>query len=346
MAGSARAAARRGKPATPRAAQRRSARAITAWYLENYHDTPEDPGVGRMFCDPSRVGHFAVSPEALRAGDAAALFKTLVATTMFQRRQDLQIQRVLRGISAEDTAELTDPARLLALADSGCPHSKSIEALLSSCDLRKDEGRGGCSAEPSRLCALKRHTELLKRYGHFGKVPTSIALTLRHHQTPDLPTLRRKIIASSRGPVDAAEALEAALSKAWRVSEKIAAMYLSMVTNPDLSPGFAPWSEGVDWTHYVVIDSNVDLYLKASGYPGPWTYAWRRRFIQRLARTIDLSSLKPGLNPYNPRIVQQALYLFMSLSNRRAIERDCGALGEEACQRCLPTLRALCPRRR
>ena len=30
-------------------------------------------------------------------------------------------------------------------------------------------GLGACSANPDTACHLKRHTVLLKRYGHFGK---------------------------------------------------------------------------------------------------------------------------------------------------------------------------------
>ena len=56
-------------------------------------------------------------------------------------------------------------------------------------------------------------------------------------------------------------ALERELSRAWRVNQKIASMFLSMVTNPDLSRGVAPWTRGIDWTYYVVVDSNVDLFL-------------------------------------------------------------------------------------
>ena len=129
------------------------------------------------------------------------------------------------------------------------------------------------------------------------------------------------------------------------MSDKIAAMFLSAVTNPALSSGLAPWAEGVDASAFVVIDSNVDLFLKAIGYPGPWTYGARRAFIQRLARRVPLDELKPGLARYNPRLVQQALYMFMSVSNRRDSARDCGALGWSACQACPRAVSSLCARR-
>lgn len=318
----------------------------TRWYLHLYHDTPDDPGVARSLCDPARVGAFAADPAAVAAGAPDALFRLLVATTMFQRRADLQIERVLRGISPEDADELCAPARLLALADAcACPHARAIGPLLDACDLAKDPdtGLGTCGAAPATPCALKRHTVLLKRYGHFGKVPTSLALTLRAHDAPDLPALRARALSEAADPTDAAARLEAMLRRAWRVSDKIAAMYLSMLANPDLCPGIAPWSEGLDWTGWVVIDSNVDLYLERIGYQGSWTYAARRDFILALAREIDLSELKPGLRPYNPRIIQQAMYLSQSALNRKARARDCCHQGAAACEVCPSALRDLCP---
>jgi hypothetical protein len=300
-------------------------RIVTAWYLARYHGTPDDPGVVGMFTDPDRVGHFAVTREALEAEAPEALFSLLVATTMFQRRQDLQIMRVLRGISAQDAAVLGNSAGLLTAADAcGCDAARALDRLLGQCDLRKDEGgQGACSYSPDTACAPKRHAVLLKRYGHFGKVPTSLALTLRAEGVSDLGELRRRCIGESATPAAASLALEAALCRSWRVSDKIAAMYLSMLSNPDLWPVKAPWSDGLDWRRWVVIDSNVDLFLASIGYAGTGTYEARRAFLVALSAEVDLNELKPGLCSNNPRIVQQAAYLFMSVTNRRALARDC-----------------------
>ncbi len=326
----------------PTASQVGAARAVTRWYLERYHDTPHDVGVASMFTDPGRVGAFAVAEADLAAGEPDALFKVLVATTMFQRRQDLQIMRVLRGLGQEDVEELTSPARLLALAgQSGCPNATSLSGLLTRCDLRKDERRlGACHAQPSIECAPKRHAVLLKRYGHFGKVPTGLALALRERDCADLGELRERALRAGDGPSDAAARLEAALCAAWRVSDKIAAMFLSAVSNPDLCPGIAPWEQGLDWRRWVVIDSNVDLFLRWIGYDGPMTYGARRAFLIALAARVDISSIKPSLRADNPRIVQQAAYLFMSVTNRRASAADCAREG--VCESCSPTLASGC----
>lgn len=328
----------------PTPGQCAAARAVTAWYLRTYFGTEDDVGVAAMFCRHDRVGHFAVDQGALKAGDPNALFRLLVTMTMFQRRSDLQIMRVLRGIAHADALELTDAARLLALADDGCDISRSLDTLLGRCDLGKcpETKRGTCGQRPDSACQLKRHTELLKRYGHFGKMPTSVALMLRAQGVEDLPSLRDRIWAEKDEPHDRALALEAAISRAWRISEKIAAMYLSALTNPDLSGQLAPWSDGVDTDHFVVVDSNVDLFLKKIEYRGPMSYRGRRTFVQALALRIPLDEMHPNLRRYNPRIVQQALYMFMSESNRRADPADCCHDAPASCGRCPSVLASRC----
>jgi hypothetical protein len=112
-------------------------------------------------------------------------------------------------------------------------------------------------------------------------------------------------------------------------------MYLSAVSNPDLAPdGEAPWTDGLDWTYFVAIDSNVDLALALLGYSGARSYEARRAFVQALARRIDLAALDARLRPYNPRLVQQAFYVFMSSANRRALPGDCMHAGAAACEEC------------
>ena len=339
----------RGASRSPRPTERqlRVTRAVTRWYLDSYYGTPADTGLAAMFCDPARVGHFAVDPAALAAGEGAALFRLLVTMTMFQRRSDAQIMRVLRGIERADALELTDADGLLELAaQAGCEHLASTQSIKDGCDLAKDPETklGVCSQRPGLSCHLKRHTVLLRRYGHFGKVPTSAALMVRASGAADLAGLKASVWSAVTDPLERALALERALCEAWRVSEKIAAMFLSAVTNPDLSGSLAPWRQGVDTARFVVVDSNVDLYLKAVGYSGAWTYSARRSFVQRLAQGVALDELRAGLSRFNPRLVQQALYMFMSLSNRRESDGDCSYEGVAACGACQPELSAICGR--
>jgi hypothetical protein len=333
-------------PVRLRASQVAATSAVVQWYLQNHFRRPSDTGLVEMFCDPSRVGAFAVDRRALRMGDGRALFRLLVATAMFQRRQDVQILRILQGIDAPDADEISDSGKLLALVeDSGCAHMRTTLALAEDCDLAKDPRTrvGCCDANPNVPCHLKRHTVLLKRYGHFGKVPTSIALMVREAGAEDLPALRRLVMTRTRDPLMRAQELERELSRAWRVHQKIASMFLSMITNPDLSRGIAPWSRGIDWTYYVVIDSNVDLFLTSIAYRGGRSYDARRDFVRQLARGIDLSEFDATLRPYNPRLVQQAMYLFMSTANRRAAAEDCIQHAPTPCTTCPRAVRIRCP---
>jgi hypothetical protein len=316
------------------------------WYLQRYFRTADDPGVTKRFCEPAQVGAFALDPARLAEGDARSLFRLLVMTVMFQRRQDQQILRVLRGTPASRVRELTDPALLLRLAsESPCACLRSNANLIQDCDLAKDPvaKHGCCRSHPELECHLKHHTVWLKRYGHFGKVPTSAALMIREHGAEDLPHLYAQVIRAYRRRTDRAEALERALGAAWRISQKIASMFLSAVCNPDISDGLGPWGDGVEWRHFVVVDSNVDLFLRSINYRGGASYNSRREFIRLIAQQIDLRALDRRLHRNNPRLVQQAMYLFMSASNRRSVMRDCMHEGQVACNACPRLLSVRCP---
>ncbi len=331
---------------SPTARQVAVTREMVAWYLRVHRGRLSDLGGADMYCDPARVGPLAVSRSALQRGEGGALFRMLVATTLFQRQADRQVLRILREMPVEGARELGSAERLLELVDEGrCPRMVSTEALRTECDLDKDPvtREGCCSANPEVACHLKRHTVLLRRYGHFGKVPTSVALTLRELGVDGLPGLYAWVRMSVEEPEARARALEESLSRAWRVNQKVACMFLAAISNPDLSPGLTPWQEGLDWTYFVVVDSNADLFLGQLGYRGGNSYDARRAFFQELARRIDLSEMDASLRPYNPRLVQQAAYLFMSASNRRLAPHDCMHAGPSACGTCPKALADMCP---
>jgi hypothetical protein len=297
-----------------------------------------------MFCDRARLGAFAASAAQVQRGEGRALFKILVTAAMFQRRQDLQIMRILRGIAPRDAHELTSQRHLLMLVDKGvCPHARSNVGLSLHCDLLKENGQGGCTANPKAACHLKRHTVLLKRYGDFGKMPTSAALLCREAGVKDLGALRTQVLSEVSDPYERAQRLEREISRVWRIERKLAAFFLSAVCNPDLSGELTPWSDGVEWAEFVVIDSNVDRFLRRIGYHGGSDYDARRAFVMELARRIDLRRLDERLHRFNPRIVQQAMYLFMSITNRRAVERDCATQAPGGCRQCPSQLRWHCP---
>lgn len=317
------------------------AREIVGWYLKYHYGTPDDPGMPAMFCNPEKVGHFAITKEEFERGDPKALFRVLVATTLFQRRQDVQVMRILKGITKEQVELLTSKEKLLSLAEElPCQHIKSNQALLELCGLDKTSKGVGCCAQNKNLdCHLKKHTMWLKRYGHFGKVPTSLAMVLKEGNWENLNELYQMALKSSPTRRGRAKLLEQHLSLAWRVNQKIASMFLSMLTNPALLEK-PPWIKSIDWSYFIVIDSNIDIFLKSIKYNGGSSYDARRDFIAALARRIKLQL--PGGEPVsgNPRIVQQALYLFTSSANRRALVGDCTRL--DICTSCPRALASRC----
>ena len=326
----------------PTRKQIEATRSVVEWYRTTHHGTDGDVGMAGTFCTPSTVGQFAASREALQCGDDDELFKLLVTVAMFQRLRDALVMNILRGISGRDAATLTSVDALLRLSrKSRCAHTKSNDALLQSCDLTKDaDGRGCCFAEPALACHLKEHTVLLKRYGHFGKMPTSAALSVAKGGG-GLGQLRQQVLAASSDPLERAQLLASRLSEIWRVSDKLSAMYLSLVCAPHMGLVTPPWQDGVDWTWFVVVDRNVDIYLESVGYDGPGTYEARRRFVRELAERVDLRAIDPVWPAFHPRLVQQAMYLFMSGSNRRTAAADC--MHRHACAACPKVLSSRCP---
>ena len=115
--------------------QVRRARAVADWYLREHYGRPGDPGVAAMFSDRNAVGRLAVDPADLATGRPSALFKVLVACSMFQRQRDAQVQRILRGLTARVAREVGSQHRLLRLAaESPCEALASNAALLKVCD--------------------------------------------------------------------------------------------------------------------------------------------------------------------------------------------------------------------
>jgi len=343
---SAQGTAPRRRGGKPTRSQIAATHAVVEWYLAKYFGTLDDQGVPRMFTERHRVGAFAINAAEWARGRDTALFKFLVATAMFQRRQDVQVVRILAGMRASDVAEIANPRRLLALVDKGpCSLLRTNAALLERCDLSKDPAtrQGCCAANPRESCHLKRHTVVLKRYGHFGKMPTSAALMLREAGASGLNALRAQALRAHDSPLDRSRYLEQQLSAAWRINSKIASMFLSALTNEDLAGPLACWKDGVDPSHFVVIDSNVDAFLTSIGYRGLGTYEARRAFVQAIAASIDLRAINPALSSYNPRLVQQAMYLFMSATNRRNIASDCMREGPASCRACPRTVARRCP---
>ena len=86
----------------------------------------------------------------------------------------------------------------------------------------------------------------------------------------------------------------------------------------------------------------VAAYLADLGYRGDPSYAAQRGFLEAVASEIDLRRSRRGRHTFNPRLVQQALYLFRGASNRRANPDDCLTRAPLSCQTCPASLVAAC----
>jgi len=201
----------------------------------------------------------------------------------------------------------------------------------------------GCVAKWAWMCVTPWSRINLAKHTDFGKMPTSAALVVREAGAADLSAAFRKIINEARGPRARARAMEELVCRVWHVHQKLAAMYLALLTNPDPHLGFGTFTDGIDWRHFVVVDSNVTNFLEWIGYRGYSTYDARRAFVRALAAEIDLGRLDAMFSGTNPRLTQQAFYIFASATNRRAIDRDCSHLGPTACVACPRPVATLCP---
>ncbi len=300
-----------------------------------------------MYCDRSRLGHFAAAPAKFTCGDGPTLFRLLIASAMFQRRTDQRVFQFLRGLTRAQVADLSDPHSLLSRAKaSPCQCLHGLGELHGSCDLTKqgDPPVGACRAAPGTRCPPKRHTVLLRRYPDFGKMPSSAALALYDRGEGGLARFYREVTSVTRDRRARGALLLQRVRQVWRIDVKIASMFLAALTNPDLGGPRPPWAAEIEFTDFIVIDSNVDRFLGLLGVAARGaSYDARRRVVLRVAERTPLDEMKPGLRPFNPRLVQQAMYVFMNASNRQATPTDCMHAGEAACRTCDRALVRFCP---
>lgn len=322
----------------PKDSPNASLRHVVAWYFANIYAVTEGPGLVPFYCDPARVGRFAVEPTALAAGHEDALFKLFVALSMFQARRDVLIMRQQRDMPARTISMLASPSRVRRLVNAtDCEHLNSGDAFDQGCNVTKAGGAVECKSRPGLDCPVKQATAALRRMGDSGKVSVSAWL---HLWKGGLAPRLRTIFEAEITPARRAELLVERFSRVHRVGRKLATMYVAALSTPALAPGLAPWFPAVDGNSLVVIDTHVaqavDL-LHAS--KAPRTYESRARWLTRQAARIDLQEFHPDVPSFAPRLVQQALYAFGSKSNRTEAGDGC-ANREAPCSGCVPRL---CP---
>ncbi len=323
------------KTETPLASLRR----VVAWYFDHVYSVTEGPGVVPFYCDPLRVGRFAVDPRALADGRDAALFKLFVALSMYQARRDVLIMRQQRAMSASVVSALSSPERLaLLLSETECAHLAAPAAFDSGCDVAKLGSFVDCASRPGLACPVKDATTHLRRMGDSGKLPTSA--WLHHWKDGGLRALLTEVREAEPDPGRRAELLVESLARVHRVGRKLATLFVAAVSTPSLAPGLTPWFPEIDGTALVVVDTHVARAIDALRRPGaPSSYEARARWLKKQAAVLDLREFHPNVPSYAPRLVQQALYSFGSKSNRTDAGDPCAPEGAP-CRACVPRL---CP---
>ncbi len=295
--------------------------AIVDWYLDKAYRRWEGPNVTPFFADRQRVGHFAVDLDLLQRGEERALFRLLVALSMYQSRRDIDIMAIQRGMLMRTVDRMTSPSRLRVLVEqTRCPQLVDASTFGDSCDVARIPGRSGatCGTRPRLACHVKEATTAIGRMGDMGKLPTSAWLSLGG---PGVRGALDQVCREERDPGTRAERLVERFVTIHRVGTKLASLFVSALSTPELN-GIAPWHPTIDGAQLVVVDGNVSAAVAI--WRGPRarrTYDATAKWIQQLAGEIQRRS--PAGPRRSPRFVQQAIYVFRSRFNRVAAGDPC-----------------------
>ena len=311
-------------------------RAIVRWYF-GAGGPGATPAARPFYCDPARVGAYAVEPAALAAGDEAALFRLFVTLSMYQALRDVIIMARQRTTPARALRDVIDVRRLArALARHRCDAPLTPD-FVATCDVAKRDGAVDCGRHPGLPCPVKSATVAFHRMGDLGKLPTSAWREV--WRDGGVGAALAAVCAQSIDPRERAARMVARLAGVHRVGRKLATLYVSALSTPHLAPGLTPWWPALDGHDLVVVDTNVARAVDALREPGlPRTYDARAAWLRDQAARLDLRTIRPDLPRTSPRLVQEALYAFCSRSNRAARADPC-ATGAR-CPSCVPRL---CP---
>ncbi|WIG95994.1 hypothetical protein [Myxococcus sp. SDU36] len=299
----------------------------------------EGPGTVPFYCDPSRVGAFAIEPGELARGESPALFHLFVALSMFQALRDVVIMRQQRTMTAEAVESLVSATILeLRLKHHDCEHLSSAEMFERRCDVHKGKTGVDCRSRPGAECHVKAATFLFRRMGDMGKLPTSA--WLRVWKNGALAKGLAVVRQGEPDPQRRAEQLVDHFAQVHRVGRKLATMFVSALSTPALAPGLTPWAPDVDGNRLLVVDTNVARAVDALRPPGAVrSYEVRAAWLREHAAQVNLRDFRDDVPSCSPRIVQQALYHFCSKSNREVQGLDCRG-ASVPCKVCAPSL---CP---
>ena len=154
-----------------------AAAAIYNWYTEHYWTSNDDVGTLTFLSRVDKLGYFAIDKDAIEATDEEALYKLLVLSTMFQRLRDQNVCSILRSLSEEQVNSVTLPRLMeLSMRNATCEFCRNNEVLKGQCTVTKlGNSEPFCDQKNVVDCHIREHSLILRRYGHFGKIPTSIS---------------------------------------------------------------------------------------------------------------------------------------------------------------------------
>jgi hypothetical protein len=311
---------------------------IVAWYLATAFGRWEGPGIRPFYADPARVGAFAVNLEAVAARDPEALFQVLVTLAAYQSRRDVDIMAIQRATPARQATAMISSRRLQVLVDRAtCRNLHDASTFDQACDVRRDfaRERATCDTHPRIACHVKDATMAIARMGDMGKTPTSAWLHLRDG---GLARWFVEVCAASNDAHARASAMIDRVASIYRIGVKLASMFVTALTVPELGIGVAAWTPELAGSRIVVVDGNVAHAIRAwRRGRGAHTYAANAHWLVSAATKINLSRMHAGLPRSSPRFVQQAVYLFRSRFNREAYGDTCA---DSPCEACPSTL---CP---
>jgi hypothetical protein len=307
---------------------------VVLWFFDAEQPRRRVP----FYCDPDRVGAFAVATDQLAVGDDAAVFRLFVTLAMYQALRDVVIMRQQRLLPQASMRVVADVAFVKrSIARRKCPMLRTTDAF-EGCDVAKFGEVVDCGTCPGSACHVKDATVVFNRMGDMGKLPTSAWLRL--WKDGGMREVLAEVCRDEASPTERAALLVERFARVHRVGRKLATMFVSALSTPALAPGLTPWFPDIDGNDLVVVDTNVARAVDALRQPGAAkTYNGRERWVRDQAAQLDLREFRQDLPSYSPRLVQQALYAFCSRSNRVGRGDACAARSTP-CPECTP---ALCP---
>jgi hypothetical protein len=161
---------------------------------------------------------------------------------------------------------------------------------------------------------VKDATAAIGRMGDLGKLPTSAWLRLG---PSGLARWFVEVCGEERNPRRRAARMVEQVATIYRIGVKLASMFVSALSVPELGIGVSAWSPELNGSWIVVVDANVGRAIRSwRRGRGTDSYGANARWFITAAEQLNLAQLCAGLPRTSPRFVQQAVYLFRSRSNR------------------------------